>query len=280
MHSVRVNAETRRNLFDLEPLDVAELGRLPRPLGKAGEEEPEVVALLEALEGVGRLGIPLLGQELGTPAREELLQLPPNHLVHDHTEGDAVGAALGELAQEAVDDRVRNLVRVRVGQAELATLDDDRVVGRQELAVRFRLEEPGVLGVAGMVHRRRSLRRQARILRSYRSRVSEKPKARRLTATEARTEFASLLREFRMITEPSDSIGDRAIRIGTYKEDSAVLLPLVDFERALELEEFLEELLLELAVSERVAKGPGKTYSVEEVARELGLADELGQMEA
>ena len=105
--------------------------------------------------------------------------------------------------------------------------------------------------------------------------MSETSRPRRLAATEARTELSSILHEFKAITEPSDSIGDRAVRIGTYKDDSAVLLPLADFEHALELEELLEDLLLELAVSERIAKGPGTTYSVEDVARELGLADEL-----
>ncbi|MGH3113725.1 MAG: hypothetical protein ACRDOP_09705 [Gaiellaceae bacterium] len=101
-------------------------------------------------------------------------------------------------------------------------------------------------------------------------------RARRLAATEARTELSSILHEFKTMTEPSDSIGDRAVRIGTYKEDSAVLLPLADFEHALELEDLLEDLLLELAVSERIARGPGETFSVEDVARELGLAGELG----
>ncbi|MGH3031879.1 MAG: hypothetical protein ACRDNE_14180 [Gaiellaceae bacterium] len=105
--------------------------------------------------------------------------------------------------------------------------------------------------------------------------MAETPRGRRLAATEARTRLPSILREFKAISEPSDSIGDRAVRIGTCEEDSAVLVPLADFEHALELEELLEDLLLELAVSKRIAKGPGKTYSVEEVARELGLADEL-----
>ncbi len=78
------------------------------------------------------------------------------------------------------------------------------------------------------------------------------------------------------MTEPSDSIGDRAVRLGVYNDDAAVLLPLADFEWALEMEEIVEDILLELTVAERLSKGPGKTSTVDEVARELGLEAELG----
>ena len=98
----------------------------------------------------------------------------------------------------------------------------------------------------------------------------------RLAATAARAELSSILREFAKLDEPADSIGDRAVRIGTYKRDTAVLVPLADFERALETEELLDDLLLELTVAERLARGPGKVLTLEEVARELGFADELG----
>ncbi len=98
----------------------------------------------------------------------------------------------------------------------------------------------------------------------------------RLGAAEAREELSAILREFGSIKEPSDSIGDRAVRLGVYNDDTAVLIPLVDFERALEVEDALEDLLLEELVAERLAQGPGKTVSVEDLARELGLAEELG----
>ena len=98
----------------------------------------------------------------------------------------------------------------------------------------------------------------------------------RLASAAARTELASILREFAGMAEPADSIGDRAVRIGTYNRDTAVLVPLADFERALETEELLDDLLLELTLAERLARGPGKVMTLEEVARELGLADELG----
>ena len=66
------------------------------------------------------------------------------------------------------------------------------------------------------------------------------------------------------------------MRLGIYKEDSAVLLPLADFEQALELEELLEDLLLELTIADRLRQTSGKTCSIEEVARDLGLAEDLG----
>lgn len=103
-----------------------------------------------------------------------------------------------------------------------------------------------------------------------------KPRSRRLAATAARGELSAILREFADLDEPSESIADRAVHLGVYKEDSAVLLPLADFERALELEQVLDNLLLELAVTERLARGPGQAKPVEEVARELGIAAELG----
>lgn len=98
----------------------------------------------------------------------------------------------------------------------------------------------------------------------------------RLGAGAARSKLPALLREFAKVEEPSDSIGDRAVRLGVYNDDAAVLVPLADFERALEIEEILDDLLLELAVAERLARGPGRALPVEEVARELGLAGELG----
>jgi PHD/YefM family antitoxin component YafN of YafNO toxin-antitoxin module len=98
----------------------------------------------------------------------------------------------------------------------------------------------------------------------------------RLAAAAARTELSSILREFAELDEPADSIGGRAVRIGAYNRDAAVLVPLADFERALENEELLDDLLLELTVAERLARGPGEVKTLEEVAHELGLASELG----
>jgi hypothetical protein len=103
-----------------------------------------------------------------------------------------------------------------------------------------------------------------------------KPKGRRLAATEAREELSSILHEFAGLDDASDSIADRAVRLGVYNRDAGVLVPLADFERAVETEEILDDLLLELSVADRLARGTDRWRSLEEVARELGLADELG----
>ena len=99
----------------------------------------------------------------------------------------------------------------------------------------------------------------------------------RLAAAAARAELSSILREFAKVDEPADSIGDRAVRIGTYNRDTAVLVPLADFERALETEELLDELLLELTLAERLERGPGGLLiPLDDVIRELGFTKELG----
>lgn len=99
----------------------------------------------------------------------------------------------------------------------------------------------------------------------------------RLPAAAARTELSAILREFAEMIEPADSIGDRAVRIGAYNRDAAVLVPLSDFEHALETEELLEDLLLELTVAERIARGPGgPLIPLDDVIRDLGFAKEFG----
>jgi hypothetical protein len=99
----------------------------------------------------------------------------------------------------------------------------------------------------------------------------------RLAAAAARTELSSILREFALFDEPADSISDRAVRIGAYNRDTAVLVPLADFERAVENEELLDDLLLELTVAERLSKGPGgPLIPVDDVIGELGFAKEFG----
>jgi hypothetical protein len=97
----------------------------------------------------------------------------------------------------------------------------------------------------------------------------------RMAAAKARTELSSILRAFAEITEPADSIGDRAVRIGVYNRDAAVLIPMTDFEAALETEDLLDDLLLEQTVAERLARGPGKLMPFDDLVRELGLEDEL-----
>src|SRR5437763_17075326 len=102
-----------------------------------------------------------------------------------------------------------------------------------------------------------------------------KPDSRRLAATEAREELSSILHSFAELGTPSDSIADRAVRLGVYNRDAGVLVPLADFERAVETEEILDDILLELTVAERLARGNQRWHSLEEVARTLGLEDAL-----
>lgn len=97
----------------------------------------------------------------------------------------------------------------------------------------------------------------------------------RLAATQARRELSRILHEFERLEHPSASIEDRAVRLGIYNDDAGVLVPLVDFERAVETEQLLDDLLIELAIAERLAAGPGRAKPVEQVARELGFQDEL-----
>ncbi len=98
---------------------------------------------------------------------------------------------------------------------------------------------------------------------------------RRLAATEAREELSSILHEFAGLDDPSDSIADRAVRLGIYSRDAGVLLPLADFERALETEVILDDILMELAVADRLGRGTDRWHSLDEVAEELGLAGDL-----
>ena len=99
----------------------------------------------------------------------------------------------------------------------------------------------------------------------------------RLAAAAARAELSSILREFAELDDPADSIGDRAVRIGTYNRDTAVLVPFADFERALETEELLDDLLLELTLAERLERGPGgPLIQLDDLIRELGFAQEFG----
>ena len=101
--------------------------------------------------------------------------------------------------------------------------------------------------------------------------------ARRLAAAAARARLSGLLKEFAAVEEPSASIADRAVHIGAYNRDDAVLLPVADYERALELEELVDDLLLEQVVIERLSGGPGgDPIPFEQAVRELGFAKEFG----
>jgi hypothetical protein len=99
----------------------------------------------------------------------------------------------------------------------------------------------------------------------------------RLAAAAARRELSGLLREMSELHEPGDSIADRAVKLGIYGDDAAVLVPLADYEQALDLEKAVEDIELELILAERLAKGPGgPLVPLDDVVRELGFEKELG----
>lgn len=99
----------------------------------------------------------------------------------------------------------------------------------------------------------------------------------RLAAAAARRELSGLLRQMSELDEPGASIADRAVRLGIYGDDAAVLVPLSDYEQALDLERAVEDIELELLVAERLGRGPsGPLVPLEDVVRELGFDKELG----
>src|SRR5438046_1998342 len=85
----------------------------------------------------------------------------------DNTERDRVGLSLTELAEEADEDALRRLVTrlARTEPKETAISDRSEVASEEELMVSL-LEQSLILRIAGIVHRRQSLRGHLRILRS------------------------------------------------------------------------------------------------------------------
>lgn len=106
----------------------------------------------------------------------------------------------------------------------------------------------------------------------------------RLGTSQARTQLPDLVKKAAAKTEPSSSLLEDAIEIGSYRRGGALLIPAVDAQahlaRAAELESLVEELeaevedlrlarLLEERISNRDPDQPGKP--IEQVARELGF---------
>jgi hypothetical protein len=97
----------------------------------------------------------------------------------------------------------------------------------------------------------------------------------RYTVEQARRELYSLIDEFRKLSEPSESLLDRAVEIGPRRQGGAWLVPEADAQAALdrieELEQELEDIGIGLLVSERLARGGlDEDLSLEELARQLG----------
>ena len=97
----------------------------------------------------------------------------------------------------------------------------------------------------------------------------------RYTVEQARRELYALIDEFRKLSEPSESLLDRAVEIGPRRQGGAWLVPEADAQAALdridELEQELEDIGIGLLVQERLARGGlDEDLSLEELARQVG----------
>jgi hypothetical protein len=98
----------------------------------------------------------------------------------------------------------------------------------------------------------------------------------RYTVEQARRELYALIGEFRSVSEPSESLLDRAIEIGPRRQGGAWLVPEADAQAALarieELEDELEQIGIGLLAQERLARGNlDEDVSLEELARRFDL---------
>ena len=97
----------------------------------------------------------------------------------------------------------------------------------------------------------------------------------RYTVEQARRELYALIDEFRKLSEPSESLVDRAVEIGPRRQGGAWLVPEADAQAALarieELEEELEDIGIGLLVQERLARGQLEDdLTLDELARQVG----------
>lgn len=103
-----------------------------------------------------------------------------------------------------------------------------------------------------------------------------------LNTTEARKALPRLVRAAARRSKPGDDVLANAVAIQPRGEKrSAYLVPEVDIEairrQVEELEEELEDIALMRLIEERIAKGSGKATPIEDVIRELGYEDLLGE---
>lgn len=99
---------------------------------------------------------------------------------------------------------------------------------------------------------------------------------RRIPTTKAREELASTVNSFGKLDQPAESIADRAVHVGRYNKSSAVIIPEIDFQEALDREDELEDIGIALLLAEREAAGITRSGKpVEDIAAELGFKDLL-----
>ncbi len=99
---------------------------------------------------------------------------------------------------------------------------------------------------------------------------------RRVPTTKAREELPTTVNIFSELKEPAESIAERAVHVGRYNKSSAVIIPEIDYQAALEREDELENIGIALLLAEREAAGNLKGGKpIEDLAKEMGFKDLL-----
>jgi len=101
-----------------------------------------------------------------------------------------------------------------------------------------------------------------------------------MTVDEARRGLHSLVKEFRAVEEPVESVYDRAVEVGPFRQGGLLMMPEVDAramtEKLEELEENLEAIGMAFLVEERRASAaPGDYQPIEDLVRQFGFAELL-----
>ncbi len=100
---------------------------------------------------------------------------------------------------------------------------------------------------------------------------------RRIPTTKAREELSATVNVFSELKKPAESIADRAVHVGRYNKSSAVIIPEIDYQAALEREDELENIGITLLLAEREATGDLKGGKpIENLVKEMGFKDLLG----
>jgi hypothetical protein len=114
---------------------------------------------------------------------------------------------------------------------------------------------------------------------------ASKPKAsltapRRLTVDEARKDLHGLVKEFRAVAEPGDTLLDHAVEVGPHRKGGLLMVPEVDaraaIERIDELEEELEQIGMAMIIEQRRSTAsPDEYRPLDDLIRHFGFEDLL-----
>jgi hypothetical protein len=151
---VSLDLEPGRDLFEVEAFAISQLEHAPRPFRQGSEEHLERLVVLERPVRIGLVGdIPPLGEpEIGWAALEMLADRPVDDLVHDHAVGDRIALAASELAEQALEHILRDVLPCLASHADAASLIDHLLVGGQQRGVVAVLQEQGIFGITGVAH--------------------------------------------------------------------------------------------------------------------------------